>query len=59
VHDPAILPELALMSRELDRSEDAGETHDKERDPGRAHPCLASEPAWRQKHNSDACGRKG
>ena len=29
-----MLPELALMGRELDRSRGAGETHDKERDPG-------------------------
>jgi hypothetical protein len=35
VRDPAALPELALMGRELDRSKGAGETHDKERDPGR------------------------
>src|SRR5262249_37017235 len=34
VRDPAMLPELALMSRELDRSKGAGEMHDKERDPG-------------------------
>jgi hypothetical protein len=29
VRDPAVLPELALMGRELDRSKGAGETHDK------------------------------
>ena len=29
-----MLPDLALMGRELDRSKGAGETHDKERDPG-------------------------
>jgi hypothetical protein len=29
-----MLPELALMGRELDRSKGAGETQDKERDPG-------------------------
>src|SRR5215475_3364652 len=34
VRDPAMLPELALMGRELDRSRGAGEMHDKERDPG-------------------------
>jgi hypothetical protein len=34
VRDPAMLPELALMGREPDRSKGAGETHDKERDPG-------------------------
>jgi hypothetical protein len=34
VRDRAALPELALMGRELDRSKGAGETHDKERDPG-------------------------
>jgi hypothetical protein len=34
VRDPAMLPELALMGRELDRSKGAGEMHDKERDPG-------------------------
>jgi len=34
VRDPTMLPELALMGRELDRSKGAGETHDKERDPG-------------------------
>jgi hypothetical protein len=28
-----MLPELALMGHELDRSKGAGETHDKERDP--------------------------
>lgn len=33
VREPATLPELALMGRELDRSKGAGETHDKERDP--------------------------
>src|SRR5215467_14345398 len=34
VRDPARLPELALMGRELDRSKGAGDMHDKERDPG-------------------------
>jgi hypothetical protein len=34
VRDPAVMPELALMGRELDRSKGAGEMHDKERDPG-------------------------
>lgn len=34
VRDPAARPDLALMGRELDRSKGAGETHDKERDPG-------------------------
>jgi len=34
VREPAVLPELALMGRQLDRSRGAGETHDKERDPG-------------------------
>ena len=34
VRDPATLPEIAVMGRELDRSKGAGETHDKERDPG-------------------------
>ncbi len=34
VRDPAMLPKLALMGRELDRSKGSGETHDKERDPG-------------------------
>ena len=29
-----MLPELALMGRELGRSKGAGELHDKERDPG-------------------------
>jgi hypothetical protein len=29
-----MVPELALMGRELDRSRGAGEMHDKERDPG-------------------------
>ena len=33
VRDPATLPEIALMGRELDRSKGAGATHDKERDP--------------------------
>jgi hypothetical protein len=34
VRDPVMVPELALMGRELDRSKGAGDTHDKERDPG-------------------------
>jgi hypothetical protein len=34
VRDPATVPELARMGRELDRSKGAGETHDKERHPG-------------------------
>ena len=34
VRDPATPPEIAVMGRELDRSKGAGETHDKERDPG-------------------------
>jgi hypothetical protein len=34
VRDPAVLPELALIGREQDRSKGAGQTHDKERDPG-------------------------
>ena len=34
VRDPAILPELALMGRELNRVEARWKTHDKERDPG-------------------------
>jgi hypothetical protein len=34
VRDPAMVPEIALMGRELDRSKGAGETHDKERVPG-------------------------
>ena len=34
VRDPAVLPELALMGRELDRSKGAGETHDKGARPG-------------------------
>lgn len=34
VRDPAVLADMALMGRELDRSKGAGETHDKERDPG-------------------------
>ena len=34
MNDPAALPELALMGRELDRSKGAGATYDKERDPG-------------------------
>ncbi len=34
VRAPETLPELAAMGREVDRSRGAGETHDKERDPG-------------------------
>ena len=34
VCDPATLPGIALMGREPDRSNSAGETHDRERDPG-------------------------
>jgi len=34
VRSPEAISEIALMGRELDRSKGAGETHDKERDPG-------------------------
>jgi hypothetical protein len=34
VRTPETIAEIALMGRELDRSKGAGETHDKERDPG-------------------------
>ena len=34
VRTPDAVVEIALMGRELDRSKGAGETHDKERDPG-------------------------
>src|SRR5215510_7705451 len=33
VRDPAVLPELALMGREPERSKGAGDTHNKEREP--------------------------
>lgn len=31
---PEVAPEIAVLGRELDRSKGAGETHDRERDPG-------------------------
>ncbi|MCW5703289.1 MAG: hypothetical protein KIT82_11990 [Bradyrhizobium sp.] len=34
VRAPEAAAEIAVMGRELDRSKGAGETHDKERDPG-------------------------
>ncbi|MBI2735003.1 MAG: hypothetical protein HYX38_00385 [Rhodospirillales bacterium] len=34
VRTPEAIAEIAVMGRELDRSKGAGETHDKERDPG-------------------------
>ena len=34
VRTPEAVAEIAVMGRELDRSKGAGETHDKERDPG-------------------------
>src|SRR5436190_8393474 len=34
VRAPEVIAEIAVMGRELDRSKGAGETHDKERDPG-------------------------
>ena len=35
VRTPEVAAEIAVMGRELDRSKGSGETHDKERDPGR------------------------
>jgi hypothetical protein len=47
VRDPAALPELALMGRELDRSKGSGETHDKAREAKLASSGLSKVRASR------------